>query len=43
MPFLKSSREGAQTAVYCTMELTDKLENGGYYADCKLNGIADFS
>ena len=34
-PFLKSSREGAQTTVYCSTEETISEDTGKYYSDCK--------
>lgn len=33
-PFLKTAKSGAQTSIHCAIEDLDKLESGGYYADC---------
>jgi len=41
--FTKSSFEGAQTTVYCVMQSEDRLKNGGYYADCKLDSVTSFA
>jgi len=37
--FAKTSRQGAQTSLYCTMEDFDKLVDGGYYSDCKSTSV----
>jgi len=34
-PFLKSSKEGAQTTIYCATEESIATESGRYYSDCK--------
>jgi NAD(P)-dependent dehydrogenase (short-subunit alcohol dehydrogenase family) len=34
-PFLKSSREGAQTTIYCATDETIINDTGKYYSDCK--------
>ena len=34
-PFLKSSKEGAQTTIYCATEETIANDTGKYYSDCK--------
>ena len=34
-PFLKSSKEGAQTTIYCATEETIAEDSGKYYSDCK--------
>ena len=33
---MKSVKEGAQTNIYCSIEESSKLVDGGYYVDCKL-------
>jgi len=33
-PFLKTAKSGAQTSIHCAIEDLDKLESGGYFADC---------
>jgi len=37
--FLKSSKEGAQTTIYCAMEKFERLEGGAYYSDCKKKDV----
>ena len=34
-PFLKSSKEGAQTTIYCATEEMITVGTGRYYSDCK--------
>ena len=34
-PFLKSSKEGAQTTIYCATEEAIATESGRYYSDCR--------
>ena len=34
-PFLKSSKEGAQTTIYCATEDAIATESGKYYSDCR--------
>ncbi|XP_049913141.1 retinol dehydrogenase 12-like [Epinephelus moara] len=33
-PFTKNSSQGAQTSIYCAVELSLEKETGGYYSDC---------
>ena len=37
---MKTSSQGAQTQLYLCNEEIEKLNNGGYYADCKLKDIS---
>ena len=34
-PFLKSTKEGAQTTIYCATEEAIATESGKYYSDCR--------
>ena len=34
-PFVKSSKEGAQTTIFCTVEESIANDTGKYYSDCK--------
>jgi len=34
-PFQKSLLEGGQNSLYCALEDAEKLDDGGYYRDCK--------
>ena len=38
--FTKSAFEGAQTTFHCLFEEKNKLQNGGYYSECRLGSQA---
>lgn len=38
--FFKDTEHGAQTSLHCALVEWEKLENGGYYADCKVKGTS---
>jgi retinol dehydrogenase-12 len=38
--FFKDTEHGAQTSLNCALLDWEKLENGGYYSDCKLKGTS---
>ena len=34
-PFIKTAESGAQTSIYCAVDLAVKEHNGLYYSDCR--------